>query len=274
MSCIRKKKSGCNPSTQTFDQPIQSKSKKQINKKENVRKEIGNKLGPVRHVQQIQANVHKYILEMGSTQEKTYFEPIHQAFNQRFKHETEILMGKIKYQLEKDSVFIRTEYDEKLLQDTKYQMNKFNDAVSAITMDLNNKCEEKQKQYKIDAENMMYTIIEKYLTWRERYIKQEFGYFKEQNLADFKEYYRRLILSYRLRFEKKLDDIEKKHRSDYEKIKQSSVYKYKKNFDLEKKKLEEKLLLEKPSLSSVFYEEKVEESEPHIKANIQKNFKC
>jgi len=120
----------------------------------------------------------------------------------------------------------------------------------------------------------MYTTIEKSLTWREHYIKQEFGYFKEQNLADFKEYYRQLILSYRLRFEKKLDDIEKKHRSNYEKIKQSFVYKCKKNFDLEKTKLEEKLWLEKPSLLSVSDEEKIEESEPYIKANIQKNFKC
>ncbi|CAI6363883.1 unnamed protein product [Macrosiphum euphorbiae] len=256
------------------DQPIQSKSKKQINKKENVREEIGNKHGPVRHAQQIQANVHNYILEMGSTQEKTYFEPIHQTFNQRFKQETEILKGKMNYQLEKDSMFIRTEYDDKLLQDTNYHMNKFNDAIAAITMDLNNKCEEKQKQYKIDAKNMMHKSIEKYLTCREHYIKQEFEYFKEQNLADFKEYYRLLILSYRLRFEKKLDDIEKNHRSNYDKKKQSLVYKYKKKFDLEKTKLEEKLLSEKPSLSSVFYEEKVEESEPYMNANIQKNLKC
>lgn len=43
-------------------QPIQSKSKKQINKKENVRIEMGNKLGPVRQAQQIQAEVHTYIL--------------------------------------------------------------------------------------------------------------------------------------------------------------------------------------------------------------------
>jgi len=63
---------------------------------------------------------------MGSTQEKTYFEPIHQTFNQQFKQEIEILMDKINYQLEKDSVFIRTEYDDKLLQDTKYQNDKFN----------------------------------------------------------------------------------------------------------------------------------------------------
>lgn len=63
---------------------------------------------------------------MGSTQEKTYFEPIHQTFNQRFKQETEILKGKMNYQLEKDSMFIRTEYDDKLLQDTNYHMNKFN----------------------------------------------------------------------------------------------------------------------------------------------------
>jgi len=46
----------------------------------------------------------------------------------------------------------------------------------------------------------MYTSIEKSLTWGEHYVKQEFGYFKEQNLADFKEYYRQLILSYRLQF--------------------------------------------------------------------------
>lgn len=63
---------------------------------------------------------------MGSTQEKTYFEPMRQTFNQRFEQETEILMGKMNYQLEKDSVSIRTEYDNKLLQNTKYQMNKFN----------------------------------------------------------------------------------------------------------------------------------------------------
>ena len=30
--------------------------------KKNVQIEIANKLGPVRHVQQIQANMHKYIL--------------------------------------------------------------------------------------------------------------------------------------------------------------------------------------------------------------------
>jgi len=66
------------------------------------------------------------ISEMGSAQEKTYFEPKHKIFNQMFKQETEILMEKINYQLEKDSVFIRAEYDDKLLQDTKYYMNKVN----------------------------------------------------------------------------------------------------------------------------------------------------
>jgi len=148
------------------------------------------------------------------------------------------------------------------------------EAVSAITFDLNNTCEEEVKQYKMDAEKTMYASIEKSLKWRENYIKQEFGYFKEQNLADFKEYYRQLIMSYRLKFEKQLDDMEKKHRSKYEKIKQLYVYKYKKKIDLEKTKLEEKLLLEKLSLSSVSDEEKVEESDPFLKANIKKNFKC
>jgi len=66
------------------------------------------------------------ISETGSAQEKMYFEPKHKIFNQIFMQETEILMEKMNYQLEKDSVFIRAEYDDKLLQDTEYYMNKFN----------------------------------------------------------------------------------------------------------------------------------------------------
>jgi len=141
-------------------------------------------------------------------------------------------------------------------------------------MDLNNKCDLKQKQYKIEAKKKMFTSIQKSLKSRENYLKQEFGYFKEQNLADFKEYYRRLILSYRLQFEKKVDDMEKKHSAKYENTKQSYVHKYKKMFNLEKKRLEEKLLLEKLSLLSVSDIENVKESEPYIKANIKKNLKC
>lgn len=44
------------------DKPNQLKSKKRIDEKKNVRIAIQNKLGPVRHTQQIQANTHKYIL--------------------------------------------------------------------------------------------------------------------------------------------------------------------------------------------------------------------
>lgn len=120
----------------------------------------------------------------------------------------------------------------------------------------------------------MFTSIEKSLKLRENFIKQEFGYFKEQNLADFKDYYRRLILSYRLNFEKRLADMEKKHNIKYERMKQSFVHQYKKKIDLEKKKLEEKLLLEKLSLFSVSEVEKVSKSEPYIKKNIKNNFKC
>jgi len=63
---------------------------------------------------------------MGSAQEKKYFEPKHKIFDQILKQETEILIGKMNYQLEKDAMFIRGEYEDKLLQNTKYHMNKFN----------------------------------------------------------------------------------------------------------------------------------------------------
>ncbi|XP_027840076.2 uncharacterized protein LOC114121803 [Aphis gossypii] len=262
MSNIQKKKNGFILCTQIIDNPIQLKSKKQINEKKKVRIAIDNKLGPVRHTQQIQANTHKYILEMGSVLEDKYFEPKHQQFNQIFKRKTDIIMEKINYQLEKDTEFIRSEYNKKLLEVTKDHMNKFNEAISAITKDLTNKCEVKQEEYKIDAKNKMFRSIEKSLKLRENFIKQEFGYFKEQNLADFKDYYRRLILFYRLNFEKRLADMEKKHNTKYETMKQSFVHQYKKKIDLEKKKLEEKLLLEKLNLLSVSEVEKVSESEP------------
>lgn len=141
-------------------------------------------------------------------------------------------------------------------------------------MNLNKKCEEKLIQSKIDAEKTMYKSIEKTLTCRENYIKQEFGYFKEQNLADFKEYYQQLIMSYRLRFEQQLDDMEKKHRLKYEKIKQSFECDYKKKIDLEKTKLEEKLMLENPSSLLVPDEENVDKSDPYVKSNYKKYFKC
>lgn len=87
----------------------------------------------------------------------------------------------------------------------------------------------------------MVTKIEKSLKYRENYLKQEFGFVKEQNIADFKEYYRQLLMSYRLQFEKKKDDIEKKHSKKYKHIRKSYTEKYKKMLDLEKIKLEEKL---------------------------------
>lgn len=44
------------------DKKFQPRLKKKINDKKNVQIEIEEKLGPVTHVQQIQANAHKHIL--------------------------------------------------------------------------------------------------------------------------------------------------------------------------------------------------------------------
>jgi len=69
---------------------------------------------------------------MGSELKEKYFEPKRQKFNQIFKQKTEIIMEKMNYQLEKDSAFIRAEYNDKLLEVTKYHMNKFN-----VSMEMN-----------------------------------------------------------------------------------------------------------------------------------------
>jgi len=69
---------------------------------------------------------------MGSVLEDKYFEPKHQQFNQIFKRKTDIIMEKINYQLEKDTEFIRSEYNNKLLEVTKDHMNKFN-----VSMEIN-----------------------------------------------------------------------------------------------------------------------------------------
>lgn len=84
--------------------------------------------------------------------------------------------------------------------------------------------------------------IEKWSKERERCQQQEFGYFKEQSIADFKDYYRQLITTYRMRFERHLEDLKTEHTQHYEKLKESLQKRNRKTYDSKKKYLEEKLL--------------------------------
>lgn len=104
------------------------------------------------------------------------------------------------------------------------------------------KYEEKIRNYVNDAKKSMLKKIDKAVKSREDYIKLEFGYFKEQNLADFAEYYQQLITSYRLRHQRHMESIKKEHNEKYVNLKTFLEKKHKKDFDLAKIKYEEKYL--------------------------------
>lgn len=72
---------------------------------------------------------------------------------------------------------------------------------------------------------------------------QEFGYFKEQSIADFQDYYRQLISMYRQRFERHLEDAKREHAEDYEELKQSLQKRNREAYESKKKFFEEKLLV-------------------------------
>lgn len=70
---------------------------------------------------------------MGSALSEKYFDSKRQAFNHEFKHKINSIMKTINDQVEKESALIRAEYDKKLLEITKYNMNKFNVSIKINT---------------------------------------------------------------------------------------------------------------------------------------------
>lgn len=110
----------------------------------------------------------------------------------------------------------------------------------------------------IDTEKIMLTNIDNFLNTREKKFKLEFGYFKEQNLFDFTEYYQKLITSYSLRRENHITYIKKKHNGKYKNMNTLLKNENKKDFNLAKIKFEKKLLskeLEMSSKPSVFVDD-------------------
>lgn len=91
----------------------------------------------------------------------------------------------------------------------------------------------------------MWAKFEKFSLKQEKYLNQMFDSFKEQSLADAKENYQNLIMSYNLKFENHLVDVKKEHNKNYENMKNSLKKSYREAFDSAKIKLQMKLLQNK-----------------------------
>lgn len=102
-------------------------------------------------------------------------------------------------------------------------------------------CDEKLKQHAIDAEKITLKNIEKSLVEREAYLKQEFRFIEEQNLADLNDYYQQLNSAYRCKFKGKLNYLKKEHDENYKKTKISLANKYSEELNLMKLNFENKL---------------------------------
>lgn len=146
-------------------------------------------------------------------------------------------------------VIISFEFKYQLNCNEKYKY--FKEAIQVTKTEITMKCEEKLKQHVIDIEKMMLMNIDKLLNEREKNLKLEFEYFKEQNLEDFTEYYQQLISSYSQRHENHIANIKKEHNKKYESIKTLLKNKHKTAFNLAKINLKKsKLLSQKLNINS------------------------
>lgn len=116
-------------------------------------------------------------------------------------------------------------------------------------MESKHKCKEKIKQNVINAKKITLENVAKTSKTIENDLKKEFEYLKKQAVAELKEYYQQLLLSDRLTFERRINDIQKKHDKIYNRTKLSLEKFYKEALDLEKMKSQEKYVLENPEFN-------------------------
>lgn len=95
------------------------------------------------------------------------------------------------------------------------------------TADIRKSCEEHIKQCVSEVERTALAHVQTSVIEREKRLREQFERFKEQNATDFKNYYGRLMASYRQRFENQLEDVKKKHDEKYDNLKKSLEKKYK-----------------------------------------------
>lgn len=114
--------------------------------------------------------------------------------------------------------------------------------ILATKMNLKNTCQEKIKQDKINLKKTMLFQVEKSIREREEYLQLEFERFKEQNLTEYEEYYRQIIVSYRLWCENQLDDVKKEREKIYKNTKISLEKKYKEIINTKKIKQQRELI--------------------------------
>lgn len=141
-------------------------------------------------------------------------------------------------------------------------------------METKHKCKENIKQNVINAKKITLENVANTSKTIENNLKNEFEYLKEQALAELKEYYQKLLLSNRLTFERRIDDMQKKHDKTYNRTKLSLDKFYKEALNLEKIKSQEKYLLEKPEInikpSVKMYNNKKETLEIQIAEKLKK----
>lgn len=106
-------------------------------------------------------------------------------------------------------------------------------------------CKNKIKQNALDAEKTILEELAKTLIKLENDLKTEFERYKEENLSKMKEYYHRLLLADRLKFENQIDDLKKKHDKVFKDTRFTLEKYYKEKIDSVNNKLQEKLLLTK-----------------------------
>lgn len=116
-------------------------------------------------------------------------------------------------------------------------------------MESKHKCKEKIRQDVINAKKITLENVAKTSKTIENNLQKEFEYLKKRALTELKEYYQQLLLSDRLTFERIIDGMQKKHDETYNSTKVSLEKFYKEAVDLEKMKLREKNVLEKPKIN-------------------------
>lgn len=123
------------------------------------------------------------------------------------------------------------------------------EAIHITIMNLREKYENEIKQYAINAEKIAIKNIEKTLKIKEKNLSLEFEYFRDQNLADFREYYRQLIINCNLKYKNYQNDLKNEHNEKYENTKKLLKEKYKISLDSEKTRLQMKLQYKNTKLS-------------------------
>lgn len=109
-------------------------------------------------------------------------------------------------------------------------------------------CKEYQQDFIETKRKMMIKCVPTTVIKLEKYKIDKFERIMEQNLMEFKNYYRQMIALYHQGFENQLEDIKKKHDEKYQSLNKSLTAKYKEDLTLTKLKYRRLLSSNRPPL--------------------------